>query len=120
MVCWRADTGGEYTGEDFRQYCLETSIIKDFVATNTLPQNLGVFERVGRTLRTMVRYMLADRTFPSSMWGELFRPAANFKNRTPKKVLKRETPFKMLHGEETDLLHLRVIGVRSLVHIKDS
>ena len=67
----------------------------------------------------MVRYMLADRGFPSSMWGELFRPAANFKNRTPKKALKMETPFKMLCGEETDLLHLRVIGVRTSVHIKD-
>ena len=69
----------------------------------------------------MVRYMLAERGFPSSMWGELFRPAANFKNRTPKKALKRETPFKMLHGEETDdLLHPRVIGVRTFVHVKDS
>ena len=54
------------------------------------------------------------------MWGELFRPAANFKNRTPKKALKKEAPFKMLIGEETDLLHLRVIGVRTFVHIKDS
>ena len=52
--------------------------------------------------------------------GELFRPAANFKNSTPKKALKWETPFKMLHGEETDLLHLRIIGVRSFVLIKDS
>ena len=68
----------------------------------------------------MVRYMLANRGFPSSMRGELLRPAANFKNRTPKKALKRETPFKMLHGEETDLLHLRIIGVRSFVPIKDS
>ena len=68
----------------------------------------------------MVRCMLADRGFPSSMWGELFRPAANFKNRTPKKALKKKTPLKMLHGEETDLLHLCVIGVRTFVHIKDS
>ena len=68
----------------------------------------------------MVRYMLADRGFPSSMWRELFRPVANFKNRTPKRALKREASFKMLLGEETDLLHLRVIGVRTFVHIKDS
>ena len=67
----------------------------------------------------MVRYMLADRGFPSSMWGELFGPAKNFKNRTPEKALKREASFKMLLGEETDLLHLRVIGVRTFVHVKD-
>ena len=27
IACWRADKGGEYTGEEFRQYCLETGII---------------------------------------------------------------------------------------------
>ena len=31
-----------------------------------------------------------------------------------------ETSFKILHGEETDLSHLCVIGARTLVHIKDS
>ena len=46
--------------------------------------------------------------------------AAYLKNRTPHKALKVETPFKMLHVEEADLSHLRVIGVRSFVHIKDS
>ena len=64
--------------------------------------------------------MLADSDFPSSMWGGLFMAAAYLKNRTPHKALKVETPFKMLHVEEADLSHLRVIGVRSFVHIKDS
>ena len=63
--------------------------------------------------------MLADSDFPSSMWGELFKAAAYLKNRTPHKALKMETPFNMLHGEEVDLSHLRVIGARAFVHIKD-
>ena len=75
IVCWRADKGGEYTGEEFRQYCLETGIIQEFAATNTL-QQIGVSERVGRTLCAMVRCMLADSGFPSPMWGELFMAAA--------------------------------------------
>ena len=58
--------GGEYTGEEFRQYCLETGVIQEFAATNT-PQQIGVCERLGRTLFVMVRYMLADSGFPSSM-----------------------------------------------------
>ena len=118
IVRWRADKGGEYTGEEFRQYCLETDIIQEFAA-NT-PQQIGVSERVGRTLCAMVRCMLADSGFPSSLWGELFMAAAYLKNRTPHKALKMETPFKMLHGEEAYLSHLRVIGVRAFVYIKDS
>ena len=109
IVRWRAERGGEYTGEEFRQYCLETGIIQEFAATNT-PRQVGVSERVGRTLCAMVLCMLADSGFPSSMWGELFMTVAYLKNRTRHKALMMETPFKMLHGEEADLSHLRVIG----------
>ena len=45
---------------------------------------------------------------------------AYLKNMTPNKALKIETPFKMFHGEEADLSHLRVIGARTFVHTKYS
>ena len=35
IVRWRVDKGCEYTGEEFRQYCLETGIVQEFAATNT-------------------------------------------------------------------------------------
>ena len=41
-------------------------------------------------------------------------------NMTPHTSLKRETPFQILHGEEADLSHLRIIGARAFVYIKDS
>ena len=66
IVRWRADKGGEYTGDEFRQYCLEKGIIQEFAATNT-PQQSGVSDRVGRPLYAMVRCMLADSGFLSSM-----------------------------------------------------
>ena len=68
----------------------------------------------------MVRCMLAGSGFRSSMWGELFMAPAYFKKRTPHKALKIETPFRVLHGEDADLSYLRVIGLRTFVHIKDS
>ena len=114
----RADKGGEYTGEEFRQNCLETSIIQEFTATNTA-QKIELSERVGRTLCTIVQYMFADGGFPSSMWGELFMAAAYLKNRTLYKALKMETSFKILHGEKADISHFRIIGARTFVHIKD-
>ena len=55
-----------------------------------------------------------------AIWGELFMAAVYLKNRGPHGALKMWTPFKMPHGEEADLSHLRVIGVRTCVHIKDS
>ena len=118
IVRWRADKGGEYTREKFRQYCLETGIIQEAAATNT-PQHIDVFENVERTLCAMVRCILADSGFPSSMWGELFMTAAYLKNRTSHKALKMETPFKILHGEEAAFWYFRVIGVRAFVYIND-
>ena len=50
IVRWRADKVGEYTGEEFRQYCLETGIIQEFTATNT-PQQIGVSERGENSVR---------------------------------------------------------------------
>ena len=38
IVRWRADKNGQYTGEEFQQYCLETGIIQAFAATDTLQQ----------------------------------------------------------------------------------
>ena len=35
VIRWRADKGGEYTGEAFKQYCVDTGITQDFTATNS-------------------------------------------------------------------------------------
>ena len=68
----------------------------------------------------MVRCILADNRFPSSMLGELFMATAYLKRGTLHKAFKMETPFKMLDGEKADLSHLRVKGGRSFVHTKNS
>ena len=46
--------------------------------------------------------------------------AAYLNNRTPHKLLKMGTQFRMLHGEKIGLSHLCVIGDRTYVYIKDS
>ena len=46
--------------------------------------------------------------------------AAYLNKRAPHKELEIKTPFKVLHGKETDLWHLCVIESRTFVHIKDS
>ena len=59
IVIWRADKGGEYTGEDFKAYCQETGITQQFAATNA-PQQISVLERVGQTLCAMIQCMRAN------------------------------------------------------------
>ena len=68
VVTWRASKSGEDTSEDFEAYCQETGITQQFAATNT-PQQIGVLERVGRTMCTMVRCMRVDSGLPPFRWG---------------------------------------------------
>ena len=44
-IRWRVDKGGEFAGDEFKDYCLGTGSTQEFAATNT-PQQLGVSEHV--------------------------------------------------------------------------
>ena len=68
VIRWRADEEEEYTSEAFKQYYLETGITQEFGATNTPEQN-DVSERVGRTLRRMIRCLLVDSGLPPKLAG---------------------------------------------------
>ena len=41
-------------------------------------------------------------------------------NRIPHSAPEMETPYKMLYGKDADRSHLRIIGARAFVHIKDA
>ena len=68
VIRWRADKGGEYTSEAFKQYCLEFGITQEFAATNTPQQNV-MSERVGRTLCIMVLLPSCRQWTPAQVVG---------------------------------------------------
>ena len=119
VIRWRADKGGEYTSEAFKNFCLETGTPQKFAATDT-PKKKGVSERVGRILCSMVRCLLVDSRLSPKLWGELMITATYLCNRMPHSGLDIQTPFKQLHGKETNLSHLKIIGARAFAHIKDA
>ena len=85
-----------------------------------MPQKNGVSERVGRTLCSLVRCLLVDSGLPPKLWGELMLTAAYLCHRMPHSGLDMETPFKWLYGKEANLSHLKIIGARAFVYIKDA
>ena len=68
----------------------------------------------------MVRCLLVDSGLPPNLWGELMLTTTYLCNQVPHSALKMETPYKVLYGKEADLSHLKIIGSRAFVHIKDS
>ena len=63
----RSDRGGEYTGLEYREYCLQTGITQEFAATNT-PQQNGISEREWASLWNMTRCFLAEAGVPKYLW----------------------------------------------------
>ena len=59
----RSDHGGEYTGLEYREYCLQTGIKQEFAATNT-PQHNGISEREWVSLWNMTRCFLVEAGVP--------------------------------------------------------
>ena len=64
----RADKGGEFIGNDFKDYFTQTGVLLEYASTNT-PQQIGMSERVGGTLVAMIRRILADSGLPMFLWG---------------------------------------------------
>ena len=64
----------------------------------------------------IVRCMLSDSTLPSLLCGERMHTAVYLRNRTPHAALHNGTPYKVLHGKDAHLGHLRVVGARVFEH----
>ena len=68
----RSDNGGEYIGNEFKNYCDENGIERQFSAPYTPEQN-GVAERLNRTLMEKTRTILLKSKLPLNLWGEALK-----------------------------------------------
>lgn len=67
MLC--TDRGGEFTSNDFDNFCEMYGIRRELTAPYT-PQKNGVAERKNRTIVEMARSMLTAAGLPKQFWAE--------------------------------------------------
>ncbi|KAI1828889.1 hypothetical protein DTO027I6_10038 [Penicillium roqueforti] len=77
----------------------------------------GLAERTNRTIRERINTLLSDANLPPSWWTELVDTVVYLKLRAPASILRKKTPFEILHGKPPQLSHLRRIGSRAWVLI---
>ena len=65
IKCLRTDRGGEFTSEEFANFCKENGIRRQLTAAYT-PQQNGVAEHKNRTIMNMVRSMLLAKNIPKT------------------------------------------------------
>ncbi|KAE8728811.1 hypothetical protein F3Y22_tig00004072pilonHSYRG00246 [Hibiscus syriacus] len=80
IKCFRTDNGGEYTSEEFDDFCMKECIKTQFTVANT-PQQNGVAERMNRTLLERTRAMLRDAGLEKSLWAEAVNTAYKLKRK---------------------------------------
>ncbi|CAN7033194.1 unnamed protein product [Brassica oleracea var. botrytis] len=106
---FRTDRGGEFTSQEFNEFCEQAGIKRHLTAPYT-PQQNGVVERRNRTLMEMTRSIVKHFRLPNYLWGEAVRHSTYVLNRVATRVLKDVTPYEAYRGSKPNLSHLRTFG----------
>ncbi|GJV07573.1 ribonuclease H-like domain, reverse transcriptase, RNA-dependent DNA polymerase [Tanacetum coccineum] len=105
----RTDRGGEFTSNEFTQYCKENGIARQLTAPYS-PQQNGVVERRNRTIMSTTRCMMKATNMPQNFWAEAVRHAIYILNSVPTKALEDITPYEAIKQRKPNLENLRIFG----------
>ena len=105
----RTDRGGEYTSNEFQNYCKDARIKRQLTVRHT-PQQNGVAERKNRTIVEMARSMLTSKGLPNSYWAEAVNTAVYLLNRSPTKVVPNRTLYQAWYKRKPQVNHLKIFG----------
>lgn len=119
MCCLRTDRGGEFTSNEFNDFCSSNGIKRQLTAAYT-PQQNGVAERKNRTIMNLVRSMLSEKKIPKEFWPEAVNWCVHVLNRSPTLAVKDHTPEEAWSGIKPTVEYFRVFGCIGHVHIPDA
>jgi transposase InsO family protein len=105
IKCLRSDRGGEFTSNEFFDFCEEHGIRREFSTART-PQQNGVVERMNRTVQQMARAMLDESGTPATFWGEAAFAAVVILNKTNVRVNNTQTPHELWYGETPSVKYI--------------
>ena len=104
-----SDRGGEYTSNEFQDFCANLGIERQLTITYS-PQHNGVAERRNRTICAMARSMLTEKEMPVIFQAEAMSTAMYLQNRCFTIFMTRKTPFEAFTGRKPGVKHLKVFG----------
>ncbi|MDL1267427.1 transposase, partial [Yersinia pestis] len=110
----RSDRGGEFTSEEFTNYCEHHGIQRQYSAPRT-PQQNGVVERKNRTVQEMARTMLTESKLADKYWKEAIHTAVYIQNRCLIRPHEDKTPYELWFGRKATVKHFRVFGSKCYI-----
>ncbi|KAL4368367.1 hypothetical protein GQ457_05G028310 [Hibiscus cannabinus] len=115
----RSDRGGEFTSNEFNDFC-KANGIRHPLTVPRAPQQNGVAERKNRTILNMARSMFKAKNMPKEFWAEVVSCAVYFSNRSPTKNVDNVTPQEAWSGRKPSVRHIRVFGTAASTKVKQS
>jgi transposase InsO family protein len=110
----RTDRSGEFTSNEFFEFCATNGIHRQLTAAYT-PQQNGMAERKNHTIMNMVRNLLTSRQVPKTFWSEAVNWAVH-----PTLAVRNKTPEEAWRGTKPYVAHFRVFGCVSYAHVLDN
>ena len=117
-ILW-SNGGGEYTSNEFRDYCRKNSIKQQFTTAYT-PQQNGIAERKNRTILDMTRTMLKEKCLTKNFWAEAVACTAYLLNRCPSKSVKNMTPQEAWSDYKPSVSHIRIFGCIAYAQVPET
>ncbi|CAL2237677.1 unnamed protein product [Prunus armeniaca] len=112
----RSENGGEYTSNEFTDYCKQEGITRHFTVKKN-PQQNGAAKRMNRTLMERERSLRFHAGLPDSFWAEAVNDASYLINRSPYTVLDFKSAEEVWFEKPVDYSKLRVFGCSAYAHI---
>jgi len=109
----RLDNGGEYTSNEFKDFCLDEGIERELTTSYT-PQKNGIAQRKNRSIVEATMAMIPDQNLLMYLWAEASKTAVFV---GPRKILGNKTPEEAFTGKKPDIRKLKIFGCLVYFHV---
>jgi hypothetical protein len=113
---FRSNNGGEYTSNEFANFCKDVGIKKE-LTTPYNPQQNGVAERKNITIMEAVKTMIHYQDLPMHLWAEATKTTVYVQNILSHGALRFKNPEEMFSRKNLEVSHLKIFGCLIFVHI---
>ena len=114
----RSDRGGDFSSKQFKEFCDEHGIKKEYTIVGT-PQQNEVVERQNGTVQQMARSMMKEKNISQGFWVEVIHTAVHILNKAHLRPNSDKTPYHLWFGRPATIKHFRVFGSKCYIKNND-
>jgi transposase InsO family protein len=112
----RSNNEGEYTSNDFKDFCNEEGIKRELTVSYNPHQN-GVAKRKNQSIISYAKAMIHDQELPMFLWEEACNTEVYVQNISPHKILWEKTMKEAFSGVKPKIGHFRIFGCLVYMHV---